>query len=143
MSHSSHHEGRQGGSPVRFPEMRAEAVGAVRALSDRAYQDRVWIRRELPTPTFMDGLDLNVHILFDDTRVLPDPTPVVGVVIHADEVESLQALGDVLALLIDDLGDVPDADYLADPRWAQVVDAAVAALAAMSPRAGGEAAGAR
>lgn len=114
---------------VRFPAMRDEVVSALRALADRDYQERVWIRRELPSPGFYDELDIEVHVLFDDIDVCVEPERWVGYVLEsADEVEPLRRLGNALGALIDDLGDAPDSDYLADPRWPGVVEAAAAAL---------------
>lgn len=111
-------------NPVRFPAMRAEAAGAVRALADPEYQQRVWIRREFPTPKFYDDFTTNVHILYDDTSVLDAPEDCVGTVLHEDEVGGAQALAAALDPLIEDLDDEPDAVYLADPRWKAVVQAA-------------------
>lgn len=103
---------------------------------DRDYQERVWIRHELPHPEYYDELNLNVHTLFDDSTVLPDPTSAVGDVLYPDEVEPLRALGAVYGPLIDEIGDKTYAVYLAHPQWAEVVRAAGEAWSAM--RAHGE-----
>ncbi|MFD2473643.1 hypothetical protein ACFSVL_40015 [Amycolatopsis silviterrae] len=82
-------------------------------MSDREYQERVWIRRELPRPGYYDEFDLAVHSLFDDSPILPSPAPgCVGELIHADEEVPLARLGEVLSPLIDELGDVSDAEYV-------------------------------
>jgi hypothetical protein len=52
-------------------------------------------------------------------------------VIYEREVGTLRALDAVLGPLIDELGDRPDADYLADARWPRVVEAAAQALAVL------------
>lgn len=127
---------------VQFPAMRSEVVVALEALADRAYQERAWIRLEQPAGT-EDDLTLNIHILFDDTSVLPDPTERIGsVLIDGDEVGALADLGAVLSPLIDRLGDAPDDAYLGSDEWPQVVRLAGAALAAMR-RANGDAPAAR
>jgi len=118
-------------SVIRYPGMRQQVLSAIDALADPEYQQRVWIRRELPHPDYYDELDLNVHILFDDAQVLPDPASAVGVLLHPDEVEPLGALGTVLDPLIDELDDQPDAVYLGHPRWGEVVRAAEAARSVM------------
>ncbi len=116
---------------VTFPYMRAEVLGSVEALSDPAYQQRVWIDKVYPTVNFYDDLDQNIHILFDDTQVLPDPSDRVGSYLYADEVAPLRELGTVLDAVIDRLGDVSADQYMADPLWADVVALARIALSAM------------
>jgi hypothetical protein len=116
---------------IRYPGVRTQVLSAVESLADREYQERVWIRHELPHPGYYDELDLSVHTLFDDAAVLPDPASAVGTVLHAQEVGPLAELGAVFGPLIDDLGDQPDAVYLADPRWDDVVRAAVKAYEVM------------
>ncbi|MGV9296830.1 SCO4402 family protein [Amycolatopsis sp. NPDC003676] len=109
-------------SGIRFPGIRAQIVSAVVSLSDRDYQERVWIRRELPHPDYYDEFDLAVHSLFDDSQILPAPAPgCVGELIYADEEFPLARLGEVLGPLVDELGDVPDADYLNSPQWPEVI----------------------
>ncbi|GAB3007141.1 SCO4402 family protein [Saccharothrix stipae] len=120
---------------IRYPGVRTQVLSAVESLADREYQERVWIRGELPHPGYYDELDLSVHTLFDDAAVLPDPASAVGAVLHAHEVGPLHELGAVFGPLIDDLGDQPDAVYLADPRWDDVVRAAVKAYEVMRAHA--------
>lgn len=62
----------------------------------------------MPHPDHADNLDMNIHILFDDTSLLPDPLSGVGWYIYADEVEPLRLLGAVLDPLIDEIGDDVD-----------------------------------
>lgn len=120
-------------SELKFPSMRDEVIDAVRALSDRAYQKREWGRSRDAGGRY-DDLDMNVHILYDDTRVLPDPSAQVDTVLFAEDVPPLRALEGVLGPLIDELGDVPDREYLADPRWNSVLVLAARAADEMSRR---------
>lgn len=115
---------------VRFPAARRELLSALRALADLEYQRRVWIRRELPTPGYYDELDLEIHVLYDDTCVLPNPELCVGTVIRASEVEALRRLDGVLGPVIDELGNSADEDYLAHEDWTAVAAAAKDALVA-------------
>jgi hypothetical protein len=115
-------------SSMRFPEMRAEIIGAVRALADRDYQERVWINKIFPHDNFYDDFSMRVHILYDDTNVMSNPSEAVGTFIYENEVASFRELDRSLSPLIDDLDDAEDAVYLADPRWPQVVQAAKDAL---------------
>ncbi|WP_143061026.1 SCO4402 family protein [Saccharopolyspora shandongensis] len=117
---------------IRYPEMRAEVIDAVRSLSDLDYQRRVWIRHEYPQDGFYDDLTTNVNILFDDTCVLPEPEQRVGVVLHFSEVEAIKALGEVLDPLIGELGDASDGQYLEHPQWPEVVTRAQRAYQILS-----------
>ncbi|MFF2552042.1 hypothetical protein ACFVUS_13645 [Nocardia sp. NPDC058058] len=119
-------------SKVRFPYMRSAVIDAVATLADPQYQRRVWIDRILPDPALVDDLDANIHVLYDDCRVLPDPDDMIGdVLIAGDEITRLRALGAVLDPLIERLGDSADAHYLADAHWPAVVAAARDALPAL------------
>lgn len=118
---------------VQFPAMRASVIDALTALADRGYQESVW-GRVTEGGRCYDDLTMNVHVLSDDCRVLPDPSGEVGTVLFPEDVAPLERLGVVLDALINDLGDSPDADYLADPRWYDVVAAAGRARERMSSR---------
>ncbi|SUB09252.1 SCO4402 family protein [Nocardia brasiliensis] len=123
------------GSPVtevRYPDARRAVIDAVAALSDLEYQKRVWLDRVYPHANFYDDLDTNVHILYDDYRILPDPESALGdVLLPGDEIERLRTLGRVLDPVIEELGDSPDARYLAHQQWTVVARTAGAVLSAM------------
>jgi hypothetical protein len=118
---------------VQFPAMRAEVIGAVRALSDPEYQRRVWVRREFPTTQFYDDFMQRVNIL-DDLRILEDPAAAVGDVLRsAEEAETFAPLSDALRDLFETHGtDLRDEDYLNVPEWTAVVVAARNALNALT-----------
>lgn len=115
---------------VQFPDMRLEVIAALRALADPE-QQRSWGKVE-DGVAYYDDLTLNVHVLYDDCQVLPDPSGRVGSVLLPGEVSALRAVHDALNPLLDDLGEKPDADYLADPRWATVQAASAEALRTMA-----------
>ncbi|HWH01990.1 MAG TPA: hypothetical protein VNV66_22345 [Pilimelia sp.] len=118
--------------PVEYPHARWAVLEALAALSDHAYQQRVWLRRGIPQQDFCDSLDLAIHTLYDDWAVLPAPAGAIGgIVVDGVGVERLIALDDVLSPLLEDLGDVPDSVYLKHPSWSQIRAAAAAALSAM------------
>ncbi len=123
-------------SGVDFPTMRLEVRDALAAMSDRQHQEKVWGRLDLER-TYYDDLTLNVNILYD-CLVFPDPSNAVGAVITAEEVGTLTKLWDAFRPVIEDLSDRPDADYLRDPRWSEVIRTARDALAAMSATDGQE-----
>jgi hypothetical protein len=115
---------------VEFPEMRMEVIAALRSLGNRQHQETRWGRVENGV-NYYDDLTINVHTLYDDCMVLPEPSQAVPDVLHQEEVPVFQDLERALGPMIHDLGDRPDADYLSDPRWVTVVHAARAALAVM------------
>jgi len=116
---------------VEFPAMRKEVVGALASLADRDYQDRAWLHQEFELEGRFEDFDLIVHILYDDTEVLPDPLPAVGAVLFDSEVAALGTLGAALTPLISRLGDASTSEYLESDGWSAVVDAAGVALATM------------
>jgi hypothetical protein len=117
-------------SAIEYPEMRLEVIGALRSLSDPMHQRSSWGRVEEGV-SYYDDLTLNVHILYDDCRVLPSPETAVPSLLYEAEVSALRAVDEALGPLLDELGDRADEDYIADPRWPAVVSAARMALTAM------------
>ena len=115
---------------IEFPWMRSQIIDTVRSLSDPMHQCTKWGRYD-PIEHYYDDLDINIHILYDDTTVVPNPELSISSLLYESEVPALRALDTVLGPLIDDLGDAPDEIYLADPRWPSVIHAAANALAAM------------
>lgn len=115
---------------IRFPQMRELALHALDLLSDYDHQVRVWRDRIEPPIGAWDSLDNVIHILYDDTEVLLDPTSTVGAVLRSSEVDSMQALDRVFGPIIDELGAVRSDAYLAHDQWPAVMSAAAQALAA-------------
>lgn len=124
-------------SRVTFPEMRSEVIASLCSLSDLLHQQAQWGRYEEGV-SYYDDLTLNVSILYDDCQVLPSPETAVPDVLHDAEVPAFHALRDALGPMITDLGNRPDEDYLADPRWRGVIDAARNALFVMRASEGGD-----
>ncbi|MEU6831521.1 hypothetical protein ABZ894_22975 [Nocardia beijingensis] len=119
-------------SEVRYPDLRRYVINAVAALSDLQYQQRVWIERNNPRENYYDDLDTNIHTLYDDYRILPEPESALDdILVDGDEVERLRTLGRVLGPIIDELGDAPDTQYLSHPNWPAVIRAAGTSLSAL------------
>ena len=116
--------------PIKFPWMRSQIIDTVRSLSDPVHQRTKWGRYD-PTEHYYDDLDINIHILYDDFTVLPNPEESIASLLHESEVLPLKALDVVLDPMIKDLGNAPDEVYLCDPRWPAVIQAAADASAAM------------
>ncbi|MER7182680.1 hypothetical protein ABT404_24920 [Streptomyces hyaluromycini] len=118
---------------VRFPEMRQNVISAVRALSDKAYQMRVWIGRDYPGEGYFDDFAMNLSILYDDTLVLDDPVASLGTVLASrQEAAALAGLGSALDELLGREGTGrSDAEYVASPLWGAVVESAAVAYRIM------------
>ncbi|MDT0469123.1 SCO4402 family protein [Streptomyces gibsoniae] len=119
---------------VRLPQMREQIISAVHALSDPDHQRRVWIERQYPHPGYFDDLTLNIHILYDDTAVLDDPSAAIGTTLRdASEAQAMHRLADRLDEILDALEpETDDASYLGHPLWPGVVEAAAQAHAALT-----------
>ncbi|MDR7385391.1 SCO4402 family protein [Promicromonospora iranensis] len=120
---------------IQYPEMRAQVVTSLRSLSNLEHQRTRWGKLS-EDGAYYDDLDLNVHVFYDDTMVLPDPVESVGSIITTDEVDVLEKLNSVLEPIIDELGDQPDAAYLAHPGWSAVVNAAADAVQVLERNGG-------
>ena len=115
-------------SNVKYPEMRAQVIASLRALSDPEYQQRVWIERQFPHEQFYDDLRENIGMLYDTSLVLDAPATRVGdILVDDSEVVVLEELRTTLTPVIDDLGDADDGAYMRDVRWPAVVATAEAA----------------
>ncbi len=115
---------------ITYPEMRLEVIEAVRALADPAHQHTRLGRYEEGV-NYYDDLTLNVHTLYGDCMVLPDPQSAVPTLLYGEEVPAFQELEAALGPMLDDLRDAPDVAYLDDPRWSRVVASAGTALELM------------
>lgn len=113
--------------------MRLQVIAAVRSLSDPQHQKGRWGRVDEGV-NYYDDLTLNVHTLYDDCMVLPEPSQAVPDILHQEEVPAFHDLGSALGPMLQDLGDRPDAAYLSDLRWPSVVQAAKVALGVMQAR---------
>lgn len=103
---------------VRNPRLRAEIFDVAEMLSVARIQ-----RFKVPGDPDVD-FNYCVHILFDDSEVMSDPTSDVGWVLFENETADFEELRSILEPLIDELGDVSDEMYLTDPRWLLVQEAA-------------------
>jgi hypothetical protein len=115
---------------VQFPAMRDQVIAALRSLANPEHQRTHWGLSK-PEVNYYDDLTLNVHILYDDCQILPDPSAAVGTVLIEGEVEAIRRVHGALGPILDELGDRPDSDYLDDPGWPAVALAAQKALETM------------
>lgn len=114
-------------SELKFPAMRQELVETMTSLSDRDYQQRVWIDQNHPE-NYVDDLTTTVTFFHDLNTDDGDFNQYIGTfLVSADEATAVEAVHQVLKAMLDDLLDSPDACYLADQRWAAVVTTATRA----------------
>jgi len=112
--------------------MRRDVMDTLAVFSDVEYQLRAWVRREGFAPGQYDDFDYHIHVLYDDTSVLPDPDESLGTVLVAgDEVERIRELGVLLDELLDRHGDASSEKFISDAQWPAVVKLSSVALAAM------------
>jgi len=120
-------------SELEFPAMRRELVETMTSLSDRDYQQRVWIDKNYPRPNFFDDLTMTVNIFHDLIVNDDDFDQYIGAfLVSSDEATAVERVYRTLDALIDDLADSPDSRYLSDPRWTDVVSAAAQAKAVLN-----------
>jgi hypothetical protein len=110
--------------------MRDQVITSLQSLADPSHQNARWGRYEEDV-NYYDDLTLNIHVLYDDCHVLPDPSPAVGAIVYGNEVEALRKLDAVLGPMLDELQGGSEKDFLADSRWPEVVRAARTALNTM------------
>ncbi|MFJ8229642.1 hypothetical protein ACIQ9E_06720 [Streptomyces sp. NPDC094448] len=109
---------------VEFPAVRVQVAAVLKSLADSRHQQHVWADRAQGPGDAVDDLTMVVNVL-DDARVLENPEQTVGEVLRDEhEAAALRELAELLDVLIDMLGDAPDADYMASPRWPAIVRAA-------------------
>jgi hypothetical protein len=113
----------------KYPNIRSELLDHLNSLSDRDYQNRVWVRHE-PTPG-IDYDDLNnvVHFLLDDMDLERDPDTAIGLfLLDRHEVAAISQVIEALNSLFEKYGlTLSDFEYLSKHEWQKVIDAAIAA----------------
>ncbi|WP_147131560.1 SCO4402 family protein [Stackebrandtia albiflava] len=120
-------------SELKFPAMRRALIETMTSLSDRDYQQRVWIDEKYPQPGFFDDLTTTVNVFHDLIADDEDVDRYVGAfLVSGEEATAVERVYRALDPMIDDLADSPDDRYLSDPRWTDVVTAATRAKALLN-----------
>jgi hypothetical protein len=109
-----------------YPHMREELIAGLRGLSDRGYQERVWVRGEQVDGVVHDEFDYVIHFIFDDTSLASDAASCIGwFLLDEQEADSIQELVQTLSSLFEIYGlDLADSEYMAVPQWERVIGAA-------------------
>jgi hypothetical protein len=115
---------------IRYPNLRINLISFLESLSDKEYQQHVWIEGRRLDGVVHDEFDYSVHFLFDDTDLARDAKSDVGYILYDDEeAESISFLTQIIDRMLKKHGTkLSDADYMALPEWPMVIDAANAAL---------------
>ena len=116
---------------VKYPEMRNELIEHLRVLSDPDYQERVWVRKDMPEGRDFDDFDLIVHFFFDDTDLGDDAKATIGWFVE-NEIESslVSRVADAIDSVLQKHGhDLADSEYMACKEWEEVMKAAKDAAA--------------
>lgn len=110
--------------------MRAELIDTLRTLADAEYQQQAWVKQQFPAGVQFDSFDLGVRLLLDDMRLTSAPQSNIGSVLQNEaELHAVQQVALAIDHLLKKLGaELPDAAYLADPDWANVLHTAAQAL---------------
>jgi hypothetical protein len=118
---------------LKYPQMRANLCASLESLSDRDYQQRVWLRGEIEKS--QDDLTEVANILYDDLGLSESPHSCIGeFLLNADEADHLGKLPSLLDRIFETHGlDLTDAAYVALPEWQQVIECAQAARRLICP----------
>lgn len=108
---------------VRYPEMRAELIQHLNALSDIDYQRRIWVLGSSEGDVVHDEFDYAVHYLYDDTQLATDPTSTIGsILLNEEEAAEISKLVDAIERIFQRHGTkLSDAEYIGLPEWATVL----------------------
>lgn len=108
---------------MQYPELRQELIENLKILSDRGYQQAVWVARKFPPGIEFDCLDYATNFLFADTKLSTNPDSLVGVMlIDQAEVDCVKKVTCALDRLLKTHGtDKSDAFYLSTAEWEDVL----------------------
>ncbi len=118
---------------VRNPDIRKEIMLTLQHLSDPEYQQRVWIDRKFPTPSYYSDFLMAMHMLYDDTGLARNPYSEIGLTLK-DETEA-RLIQIVIEALEEVFGETGDEDFevvRTASSWPNVIDAAATTWKAMS-----------
>jgi hypothetical protein len=121
-------------SGLAYPQWRSDLILTLKELADPVYQREAWIERTRDTHLIV-GIDEVFHTLFDQLD-LDDPRgDIVGDFLFDNaEIQAVKPVATILLQIYEVLGDLGDEDYLAHPRWPELVAAAAQAHAELAKR---------
>jgi hypothetical protein len=116
---------------VKYPYMREDLLNTIEALSDADYQQKAWVEHEYPPGIVYDDFDEAVHVLFDNMRLLEAPELSIDTIVrNREELDAVLQVTFAIDHVLNKLGtELSDAEYIADPDWAKVIETAAKALA--------------
>lgn len=115
---------------VKYPSMRSELLEVLQHLSDADYQQRAWVNHDFPPGIEYDEFDNSIHLILENMAMLEQPEINIGViVINQEELDAVQQVAFAMDHMLKKLGNqCTDAEYIADPDWAKVIESAAKAL---------------
>jgi hypothetical protein len=111
---------------IKFTEMRKELIETLRILSDKKYQELVWIQKQYPKGVLDDNFDYAVNFLFDDHSFAEDPEELIGYcLVNKQEAKLVHSVTKSIDKLLSELGnDLSDIEYISSSLWDDVVQTA-------------------
>lgn len=108
---------------LEMPWVREEVVDILCTLSDKEYQQRVWVRKELPPGVKLDNFTLVVNVLFDDLWLYDNPQWMMSCFLYSQEEMALVSkVIDALHSVLECLGaEATDQQYIESPQWPVVI----------------------
>lgn len=112
--------------------MHDEMLHYLEYLSDKNYQDSVWVGSERPHPMVM--FDDIIHFFFDDTGLADDADDCIGWYVRdVRESAYIRSAVEAMDVVLNRYGtELKDAEYVAKPEWQHVLATAKAVLAVVS-----------
>ncbi|TJZ76334.1 SCO4402 family protein [Chitiniphilus eburneus] len=113
---------------------RNELKVKLESLSDRGYQERVWVEGIMPHGVVHDDFDLAVHFIFDDTDLADDIQSCIGeFLFNQYEVDCVALVVKSIDVVFDRYGiNRSDGFYIKTPEWDDVVFYAGKALSKLN-----------
>jgi hypothetical protein len=117
---------------VKYPQIRNQVIDTLQTLSDPEYQRRVWVKHDVPAG-YEDCFDFAVNMLFDDTTLADDPEKAIDDILkNKEEADAIRPVTKAIGDLLNKLGTQrTDEEYINDPDWTKVIEAAKIALQIM------------
>lgn len=115
---------------IKYPNMREELIGHLKALSNKEYQESIWVRGESQPGVTHDELDYVIHFIYDDTCLGDDPDAAIGwFLLGHEEAKTIRNLVGHLNSVFAKYGlELTDEEYIGKSEWADVIQAATTSI---------------
>ena len=112
-------------STVKFPWFREELIRNLKDLSDKVYQQRVWVDKIYPHDNFYDDFTQQVNFL-GDAGFFYNPKDTVGdIVKNEKELNAVMEVVYAIDKIFNQYGkELSDKEYISLPEWQEVIEKA-------------------